>query len=64
MGLALKDIGEDVLNDILIPDGKGGLTQLDHVVLAPSGLWVIETKNYKGLIFGGEREKCWTQRLG
>ena len=64
VGLALKDIGEDVLTDILIPDGKGGLTQLDHVVLAPGGLWVIETKNYKGLIFGREREKYWTQRLG
>lgn len=27
------------------------------------GLFVIETKNYKGWIFGGERQKTWTQKL-
>lgn len=60
----LRDLGTDILNDVIIPDGNGGLTQLDHVILTGYGLLVVETKNYDGLIFGRERDRQWTQRLG
>lgn len=60
----LNKLFPHVLHDIIIPDGRDGLTQLDHVALTPAGLLVVETKNYKGMIFGKEREKQWTQRLG
>lgn len=60
----LERVAMDVRNDVLVPDGGGGLTQVDHLVLAPDGIWVIETKNYGGSIFGGEREKSWTQKMG
>ncbi len=41
---------------------KGGrTTQVDHVVLSPYGIFVIETKNMKGWIFGSEKQKKWTQ---
>ncbi|MEA1052253.1 nuclease-related domain-containing protein [Lamprobacter modestohalophilus] len=53
-----------VANDIILPDGRGGLTQIDHLVLTPTGILVIETKNYSGLIFGREREARWTQVVG
>lgn len=46
-----------------LPDGEGSTTQIDHLLLSPYGLFVIETKNYKGWIFGGERQKTWTQKL-
>lgn len=61
---ALTRLSQEVLHDIVIPDGRGGWTQLDHVALTPAGLLVIETKNYKGQIFGQPRNQKWTQRLG
>ena len=48
------------LHDLLIRDGKGGWTQIDHVVVSPFGFFVIETKNYGGWIFGTERDQYWT----
>jgi hypothetical protein len=44
------------------PDRKG-TTQLDHVVVSPFGVFVIETKNYKGWIFGSEKQQQWTQQI-
>lgn len=46
-----------------LPDGEGATTQIDHLLLSPFGVFVIETKNYKGWIFGSERQKQWTQKI-
>ncbi len=64
VGAVLERIGTECLHDVIFPDGRGGLTQVDHVVLTGAGLVVVETKNYRGSIFGQEREAQWTQRLG
>lgn len=48
------------LHDVLIPV-DGGTSQVDFVILSRYGLWVIETKDYKGWIFGRERDRFWTQ---
>lgn len=52
-----------LLNDCTLPDGSGGTTQIDHILLSPFGIFIIETKNYTGWIFGGERQKTWTQKI-
>ena len=52
-----------LLNDLTLPDHQGGTTQIDHVLLSPFGIFVIETKNYKGWIFGNEKQKQWTQKI-
>lgn len=44
------------------PDGQG-TTQIDHVVISPFGILVIETKNYRGWIFGTEKQREWTQQI-
>lgn len=44
------------------PDGQG-TTQIDHVVASPFGIFVIETKNYRGWIFGSEKQRDWTQQI-
>ncbi|NME06353.1 NERD domain-containing protein [Psychrobacillus sp. BL-248-WT-3] len=49
-----------VLHDLLLPYEEG-TTQIDHVVVSTVGIFVIETKNYKGWIFGKERQKYWKQ---
>ncbi len=45
------------------PDGDG-TTQVDHVVVSPFGIFVIETKNYTGWIYGSENQAKWTQTFG
>lgn len=51
-----------VLNDILLKT-KYCTTQIDHVVVSPYGIFVIETKNYKGWIVGHEKSEEWAQSL-
>lgn len=50
------------LNDVLLPTSYG-TTQIDHIVVSTYGIFVIETKNYKGWIFGNEKSEMWTQSL-
>lgn len=52
-----------LLNDCTLPDEQNQTTQIDHILLSPYGIFVIETKNYKGWIFGGEHQKIWTQKI-
>lgn len=40
-----------------------GTTQIDHVIVSRYGVFVIETKNMKGWIFGGQHQKVWTQKI-
>lgn len=44
---------------VMVSDGT---TQIDHVVLSKYGIFVVETKNYTGWIYGKEREKEWTRK--
>lgn len=52
-----------VLNDIMIKD-ENGTHQIDHLVLSQFGIFVIEMKNYYGLIIGKEFDNKWCQYLG
>ncbi len=49
-----------VLSDLILPIA-GGTTQLDHLVLSRFGIFVIETKNMSGWIFGSADQDKWTQ---
>lgn len=51
-----------VINDLLLQTG-GHSTQIDHVVISVYGIFVIETKYYKGWIYGGENSEFWTQNI-
>lgn len=42
---------------------EDGTTQIDHIIVSPYGIFVVETKNIKGWIFGGENQKFWTQNI-
>lgn len=49
------------LHNLIIPDGQGGTTQIDHIMVSPYGIFVIETKYFQGWIFGNEQQKRWLQ---
>lgn len=50
------------LNNITIPTSNG-TTQIDHIVVSRHGIFVIETKNMKGWIFGDGKSPQWTQNV-
>lgn len=52
-----------IYNDVMIPDHAGGTTQIDHIVISRFGIFVIETKNMKGTVYGSDTAKNWTQYL-
>ena len=37
--------------------------QIDHIVVSKYGVFVIETKNIKGWIFGGDKSEYWTKNM-
>ena len=72
----LGEIGEDriarflnslssdyyIFNDIYLYN-KGMTNQIDHVVISPYGIFVIETKNFKGWIYGNDNSEYWTENF-
>ena len=51
-----------VLKDLTMPTSDGGTTQIDHIVVSRFGVFVIETKNWSGQIYGREKEARWTRK--
>lgn len=52
-----------LLTNLYIPKNDGSTTEIDLLMLAPTGIYVFESKNYSGWIFGSEKSKNWTQTL-
>jgi restriction system protein len=42
---------------------ENGTTQIDHIIVSVYGVFVVETKNMKGWIFGSPDQKTWTQKI-
>lgn len=51
-----------LFNDLYLSH-NGYTTQIDHLIVSIHGIFVIETKNYKGWIFGNEKSTYWTQTI-
>jgi hypothetical protein len=49
-----------LLNNVTL-ETQQGTTQIDHILVADTGLFVIETKHYSGWIFGRATDPQWTQ---
>ncbi|HKG06833.1 MAG TPA: NERD domain-containing protein [Pedobacter sp.] len=49
-----------VINNLVLENGDR-TSQIDHLIVSDYGLFVIETKNLKGWIFGFENSEYWTQ---
>ena len=59
----LSELPDDyaVLNQLVVPDPTSayGRREIDFVVVGPGGLFVVECKNYRGLVSGGEYDGTW-----
>ena len=58
-----ESMGCKFLFNLYLPRENGKTTEVDIIMFHPKGLFVIESKNYSGWIFGHERQKMWTQTL-
>ncbi len=52
----------ETINNVMLKTDRG-TTQIDHIVVSVYGIFVIETKNYKGWITGRENSEMWTKNM-
>jgi hypothetical protein len=64
INIQLNQLHKDTkyLSDVLIlnPYGKSGYSQIDHVIFTPYTIFVVETKNYAGTIYGDRSRGKWS----
>jgi hypothetical protein len=56
----LEGVAFDSAHQVLVPDGMGGFIHIDHLLLTPRGVLVLDTRRVAGLIFGGDQMSDWT----
>ncbi len=62
----LKKLPKDkymVINDVMLKNNDN-THQIDHLIISQFGIFVIEMKNYYGLILGNDHKDKWIQYLG
>lgn len=62
MWLSLNSKTYRRFHNVIIPS-KNGTAQIDHLLVSPYGLFIVETKNIKGWIFGSENNQKWTNTV-
>ena len=55
--------GAKFLFNCYLPAKDGETSEIDVMMIHSSGIYVFESKNYSGWIFGNENQKTWTQSL-
>ena len=50
-----------IITNVYLPCDNGKTTEIDLIYIHESGIYVIESKNYSGWIFGNENDRYWTQ---
>lgn len=56
----LERVAWGAAHQVLVPDGMGGFIHIDHILLTPRGVLVLDTRRVAGLIFGGDQMSDWT----
>lgn len=59
----IERIGGRFLFNVYIPTRTGQTTEIDLILICSKGIFVFESKNYNGWIFGNEKNRYWTQVL-
>ena len=62
-GLQSED--EEIINDYIASRNRKNSSsiQIDHIFISHKGIFVIETKDYRGRIYGSKEQNNWTQVL-
>lgn len=60
----IRRIAREHLHAVAVPDGLDGFVQIDHLLLMPDRVLVLDVKNFEGMIFGNAAQDAWTQVVG
>lgn len=52
-----------LLQNVYVPRSNGETTEIDLLYVTQKGIFVIESKNYSGFVFGSENDRNWTSTL-
>ena len=52
-----------ILRNVYIPKDNGETSEIDVLFICQKGIFVFESKNYSGWIFGNEKDQYWTASL-
>lgn len=52
-----------ILRNVYIPKADGETSEIDVLYITRKGIFVFESKNYSGWIFGDEKNQMWTMML-
>ena len=58
-----KKKGGQIFDNVIIPGDNDKTSQIDHIYVCKYGVFVVETKNYAGRIYGTDGQLEWTQVL-
>ena len=57
-------VGAEHLHNVLVPDGMGTFMHIDYLLLTSRGVLVIDLRDVRGNIFGGDQMTEWTVMSG
>lgn len=60
---SFETTGAKFLFNLYIPKADGTTTEIDMVMISQKGVFVFESKNYQGWIFGDEHHQKWYQTI-
>ena len=60
----LRQLSVESMHDVVIENDVEDYIHIDHLLLLPNGIYVMQTMNFPGTIFAGESIDLWTQVLG
>jgi hypothetical protein len=60
----IVSVGTEYLHNVLVPDGMGAAMHVDYLLLTSRGVVVIDLRDMRGNIFGGDQMTEWTVMSG
>lgn len=56
----LATIAFERIENLVVPNADEGEIQIDHLLLTPNGLLIIDVKHVQGTVFGSDKMQDWT----
>lgn len=60
----IVSVSVEYLNNVLVPDGNGAAMHVDYLLLTSRGVVVVDLRDVRGNIFGGDQMTDWTVMSG
>ncbi len=60
----LESKGADILQNLILPDRKGGSVLIDYLIITGKGITAVQLMAFSGRIFGSAHDATWVQEQG